>query len=83
MTRARLNIRSRIEQFDAGWPGPFTADDVFGTHDPATITSEVEAFCRDQLGSPVEDCLFYEASVGCTFGLGLADGRKLVLRGGA
>lgn len=69
-----------VAAFMHGWPGPWTEDDLFGTHDPDTVGQAFAAFCLAELGSPVAAPLFYEASVGCVAGLELADGRRVAVK---
>ena len=75
-----MSVLERIEEHLAGWPGPFTADDVFGTHDAAEIARDLERFCARELGSSPRRALFHEASVGCVFGVELEDGRRVVVK---
>jgi hypothetical protein len=66
--------------FMEGWPGPWTEDELFGTHDPAAVGEAIDDFCLTELGSPVAVPLFYEASVGCVAGVVLEDGRRVVVK---
>jgi len=53
---------------------------IFGTAEPAAIAVEIERFALEELGSRVEEPLFFESSVGSVFGLRLADGREVVIK---
>ena len=53
---------------------------VFGTADPDQIAGQLEVFCEEHLGSEVDGALFYAASTGCTAGLLLGDGRRVVAK---
>jgi hypothetical protein len=53
---------------------------LFGTSDPVEIAQIVEDFCRDRLGQSPATGLFYRGSVGCVFGVALADGTEVVLK---
>jgi hypothetical protein len=63
-----------------GWPGPWTEDELFGTHDPVAVGDLFGEFCERELGSGPSASLFYEASVGCVAGLELLDGRRVVVK---
>jgi hypothetical protein len=54
--------------------------EIFGTSDPAEIARIVCAYCRRELGEDVVDGLFYRASVGCTAGVLLGSGRRVVVK---
>ena len=69
-----------VSSFMEGWPGPWTEDELFGTHEPRAVGEAFERFCTVDLGSPVAAALFYEASVGCVAGFELADGRRVVVK---
>jgi hypothetical protein len=73
-------IAETVAAFLARWPGPWTEDDLFGTHDPEAVGEAYAAFCLAELGSQVADALFYESSVGCVVGLLLEDGRRIVIK---
>jgi hypothetical protein len=73
-------IAETIAAFMEGWPGPWTEDELFGTHDPEAVGEAFEGFCQAELVSPVAAGLFYEASVGCVAGFELADGRRVVVK---
>jgi len=73
-------IAEFVAAYLTGWPGPWTEDDLFGTHDPEPVGRAFDEFCLAELGSPVAAPLFYEASVGCVAGFELADGRRLVVK---
>ena len=69
-----------VAAFMGDWAGPWTEDELFGTHDPQAVGEAFERFCTTELGSPVAVSLFYEASVGCVAGFVLADGRRVVVK---
>lgn len=73
-------IAEVVAGFMAGWPGPWTEDELFGTHDPAEVGDLFGEFCEHELGSAPSASLFYEASVGCVAGLELLDGRRVVVK---
>src|SRR5450432_2445396 len=64
----------------AAWPDRALELDVFGTDDPAIIVRELLRFTREQLSASIAGSLFYGSSVGCTFGLELSDGRRVVIK---
>lgn len=71
-----------IAESVASWPDDTRLEQrVFGTDDPASITAIVDAFCRDRLGSSLGRTLFAEKSIGVVYGLELADGRQVVVKG--
>ncbi len=72
---SRLIVERRGEWLD--WPVERL---VFGTDDPDSISAEVDRFCFEQLGSPIDEPYFFESSVGSVFGLRLADGRQVVVK---
>ncbi len=74
-------IAVAIEQRTAGWDDLTVERSVFGTTDPLHIAEAVLNFIRQWLGTSVTNCLFYESSMGCVFGLTLDDGRDIVLKG--
>jgi hypothetical protein len=53
---------------------------VFGTEEPAAIADAICRLCEHELGSPVNEGLFYAASVGCVAGARLADGSDVVVK---
>ncbi len=53
---------------------------VFGSDDPNEIDRMVARFCDAQLGERPASGLFYRSSVGCVVGVGLASGRRVVLK---
>jgi hypothetical protein len=78
--RLPLVISETVAAFMEGWPGPWTEDDLFGTHEPEAVGAAFEAFCAAELGSPIADAFFYEASIGCVAGAMLEDGRRVVVK---
>jgi hypothetical protein len=61
------------------WGGTVEAT-IFGSTDPATIASRVDAACREVFGTALDDGFLYAVSVGCVFGCVLADGRRVVVK---
>jgi hypothetical protein len=53
---------------------------IFGARDADAIAALVAGIAEHHLGTPVAGGLFYAASAGCVFGLGLEDGRSVVLK---
>jgi hypothetical protein len=53
---------------------------LFATVDAADIADMVSEFCLERFGHPAIEGLFYRGSVGAVFGLGLADGNRVVLK---
>ena len=70
-------IANFINQWD---DVPFVEQAIFGTGNAQQIAEQVNAFCTAQLGSSVDEYLFYESSQGAVFGIQLSDGRKVVLK---
>jgi hypothetical protein len=62
------------------WREPVVDLDTFGTAEPEAMAAMVDGFCRDALGSGVAGYLFCAASQGSTHGVGLADGRRVVVK---
>jgi hypothetical protein len=69
-------ITSCIAQCDTHFVEPA----VFGTTDPHQIACLIDTFCQKELGTAVADYIFYESSVGAVCGLGLVDGRRVVVK---
>jgi hypothetical protein len=53
---------------------------LFGVDDPEPIAEIISGICREHLGSPPADALFYRGSAGCVFGVALANGSEVVLK---
>lgn len=64
----------------AGSPEPALERAIFGTDEPTRIARQLEDFASEHLSARVAGSLFYGTSVGCTFGLLLADGRRVVVK---
>jgi hypothetical protein len=62
------------------WKTTAVEQSVFGTGDAVAIAGLIDQFCRQHLGSPISEGLFYRSSVGCVIGLTLADGHSVVLK---
>ncbi|MBA2783728.1 MAG: hypothetical protein H0T74_12570 [Rubrobacteraceae bacterium] len=60
--------------------GRILAESVLGTADPGRIALSLDGFCSSMLGSPVEEVLFCDISIGAAFGLRLGNARQVVLR---
>lgn len=60
--------------------GGVVEDLVFGTRNQAAIDKQFARFCVTELGSEALVTLFRETSVGVVAGLGLADGRQVVVK---
>lgn len=73
-------ISETVAAFMEGWPGPWTEDELFGTHEPEAVGAAFEEFCAKELGSPIAGAVFYEASIGCVAGVVLEDGRRVVVK---
>jgi hypothetical protein len=54
---------------------------IFSTDDPVSIAGQIDAFCRRELGSAVEDGFWHQSSVGAVSALKLDDGRRVVVKG--
>jgi len=54
--------------------------DIYGTADPYEIARVVDRFCATHLGAPIAASLFYASSQGSASGVGLADGRRVVVK---
>jgi hypothetical protein len=63
------------------WHNPYPLQSLFGSDDPGTVVTTIETFCRNALGSPLHETIFYEVSLGIVVGLSLADGRHVVIKG--
>lgn len=59
---------------------PALARSILGTADPAYVARRLDSFCEVHLGSGLAGILFCELSVGASFGLRLADGRRVFLK---
>lgn len=64
----------------ARWEQHVVEPIVFGTTEPQRIADLFEAFCRNELGSPVAEYLFYESGIGAVCGMRLADERRVVVK---
>lgn len=53
---------------------------VFGTTTVEDVACLVEGFCDRELGASVEESLWFHASVGCVFGVRLADGTEVAIK---
>ncbi len=62
------------------WQTPFVEDAIYGTGNAGAIAMQVNTFCRNYLGSAINEFLFYESSQGAVSGLLLRDGRRVVLK---
>ncbi len=60
--------------------GRILAESVLGTADLQRIALSLEGFCSSMLGSPAEEVLFCDVSIGAAFGLRLGDARRVVLK---
>jgi hypothetical protein len=56
--------------------GRILAESVLGTADSGRIALSLEGFCSSMLGSPIEEVLFCDVSIGAAFGLRLGDARR-------
>ena len=54
---------------------------VFGADDPALIVQFLRSACLQALGSPPMAGLFAAKNIGLSYGLQLADGRRVVVKG--
>lgn len=62
------------------WQTAVVERDVFGTDRASDIVRLTEEFCRAHLGSGLRGSIFYLSSVGCTHGVELQDGRRVVIK---
>jgi len=62
------------------WGVTAIEESVFGTGDATEIAAMVDQFCQRSLGSAAVEGHFYQSSVGCVVGLGLANGERIVLK---
>lgn len=69
-----------ISAWLARWETHFVEPVVFGTTDAQQIAVLLDGFCREELGAPVAEYLFYESSQGAVCGVRLEDGRRVVLK---
>ena len=53
---------------------------VFGTADPGRIARMMDDFCFGHLQGHIRGTLFDQSSVGCTHGVELADGLRVVMQ---
>jgi Phosphotransferase enzyme family len=68
------------EQLAAWGYVPHAVREVFPDPAPAAIASAVAGWCRERLGADPVSAGFFAASVGCVYGLRLADGRRVVVK---
>jgi aminoglycoside phosphotransferase (APT) family kinase protein len=54
--------------------------EVFATAEPAAIAEAVDGFCRSHLGAGAAHYEFFATSVGSVHGVGLSDGRRVVIK---
>ncbi len=82
-------MNSRIDQLASviaahlrEWePSPaFVELAIFGSADARSIARILNAFCMQNLGSPVAGGLFHQSSIGSVTGVVLEDGRSLVVK---
>jgi len=79
MRRVRLEVL--IAERLAAWGAvPNVVSEVFVEPTPPGTAAAVVAWCRRHLGAEPVAGEFLEASVGCVFGLRLADGRRVVVK---
>jgi Ser/Thr protein kinase RdoA (MazF antagonist) len=53
---------------------------ILGTAEPTRIARRLDAFCEAHLGTGLSGVLFCELSVGASFGVRLADGRRVFIK---
>jgi hypothetical protein len=63
------------------WNNTYPLLSLFGSADPGVVVTIIETFCRNALGSLLDETFFYEVSQGVVVGLSLADGRRVVIKG--
>ncbi len=73
-------LESKIADHLATWERAHVELAIYGSDDPRLIARTIDRFSRAALGSPVQDGLFYQSSVGAVAGVGLADGRRAVIK---
>jgi hypothetical protein len=71
-----LALIERIAAYIDRWHNPYLLQIIFGSADPEFIAERFNAFCLSELGSPLAETVFFEASQGLVFGLQLRDGRR-------
>jgi hypothetical protein len=64
----------------ARWSSPIVDIDTFGTSEPQAMAAMVDDFCNEYLGSRIAGYIFCTASQGSTHGVGLEDGRRVVVK---
>ena len=77
MPTAQALIADRLEAW--GFV-PFVLRELFDDPAPSTIAAALDDLCMRALGSGIADAEFFEASVGSTHGVRLADGRRVVIK---
>ena len=53
---------------------------IYGCADARTIARSLDELCRRELGAPVRQALFYQASIGAVAGVELVHGRRVVIK---
>ena len=64
----------------ATWKTAVVEQDIFGITDATDIFNLTNTFCRAHLGVGVRGSLFYTSSIGCTHGVELEDGKRVVIK---
>jgi hypothetical protein len=62
------------------WHNPYLLELIFDSADPIYITQRIDTFCRAEMGSSLDETVFFEASQGLVFGVRLRDGRRIVIK---
>ncbi|HEV2656160.1 MAG TPA: hypothetical protein VGT82_14435 [Ktedonobacteraceae bacterium] len=62
------------------WHNPYLLKLIFNSADPASIAQRIDTFCHAEMGSPLDETVFFAASQGLVFGVRLRDGRRIVIK---
>jgi hypothetical protein len=74
------SLEAVIREHLAEWDTPHVDLAIYGCADAKTIARSLDELCRRELGAPVRQALFYQASIGAVAGVELAHGRRVVIK---
>lgn len=62
------------------WQTPFVELAIYGHANPGRIAAAIDDLCLRALGSRAAEALFYQSSIAAVAGLGLSDGRRVIVK---